>query len=103
MSEDTDPSATIPWYQSKIIRRLALSIAIQVVSATHLSKYITSPDLVLLVDNLLEVAGIAYAGWAVHARVVHPVPPVALSQVKADIANNAVNPASVVTEPMEKS
>lgn len=86
--------ATIPWYQSKIIRRLALSIAVQVLRATHLTSLFASADLTLLVDDLLEAAGIAYAAWAVHARATKVIPPVALTQAKADIANTVPKPES---------
>lgn len=80
--------STIPWYRSKIIQRLALSIVIQALAVMHLSKFIT-PDLAILVDDALEIVGIALAGWAVHARVVNPVPPVALNKKSADAANVA--------------
>ena len=93
MTDIAAETTTIPWYQSKIIRRLALSIAVQILAVTHLSKYVASADLTLLVDDLLEAAGILYAAWAVHARTTRPVPPVALTQAKADIANTAVRTA----------
>lgn len=72
-----DPVITsISWYESKIIRRLALSIVVQLLATFHLSKYVAGVDLSLLVDDLLEAAGIAYAAWALHARVTKPVPPI---------------------------
>ena len=83
----SDDQQTIPWYQSKIIQRLALSLVVQILAATHLSSYLAGADLAVLVDDLLQAGGIAYAAWALHARVVHPVPPVAPSQAAADKAN----------------
>jgi hypothetical protein len=73
---DPVPPVTINWWESKIIRRLALSIVVQLLAVAHLSKYVAGIDLSGLVDNLLELAGIAYAAWAVHARVTKPVPPI---------------------------
>jgi hypothetical protein len=64
----------IYWWQSKIIRRLALSIVVQILALTHLSQYVAGVDLSMLLDNLFELAGILYAAWAVHARVTKPVP-----------------------------
>lgn len=73
---NTPDPVTINWYDSKIIRRLALSIVVQLLAAFHLSKYVAGVDLSVLVDDLLEAAGIAYAAWAVHARVTKLVPPI---------------------------
>lgn len=77
-----DPLIPIPWYESKIIRRLALSIVVQTLALTHLSQYVAGVDISVLVDDLLELAGIAYAGWAVHARVTKVIPPIATSEKK---------------------
>lgn len=90
----TDPIATptaavIPWWKSQIIQRLALSIVVQILAATHLSKYVAGVDLSGLVDELLEAIGVACAGWAVHARATKPIPPVAISRGAADKANAA--------------
>lgn len=79
----------IPWWKSAVIRRLALSIVVQIVAITHTSKYLAGVDLGALVDDLLELAGIAYAGWAIHARATKPMPEVVSSQTKADVANAA--------------
>lgn len=73
---DPIPQVSINWWESKIIRRLALSIIVQLLAAFHLSQYVTGVDLSLLVDDLLELAGVAYAGWAIHARVTKPIPPI---------------------------
>lgn len=73
---DPQTPASIPWYQSKIVRRLALSITVQLLAVFHLSQYVAGVDLSVLVDDLLELAGIAYAAWALHARVTKPVPPI---------------------------
>lgn len=70
------PVISINWWESKIIRRLALSIIVQILALTHLTKYVAGVDLAALIDDLLELAGIAYAAWAVHARVTKPVPPI---------------------------
>lgn len=98
----SDEYTTIPWYQSQIIRRLALSIAVQILSVTHLSKYMASADVAMLVDDLLEAAGIAYAAWAVHARATKPIPPVALTKARADIANAASAAPLVQNQPEKK-
>lgn len=93
--EDVQTATTvIPWYRSKIIQRLALSIIVQLLAALHLSKLVTTSDLTLLVDDLLEAAGIGYAAWALHARATKPVPPVALSKKAADAANVTNAPLS---------
>lgn len=73
---DPVPLPSINWWESKIIRRLALSIIVQILALTHLTKYVAGVDLATLIDDLLELAGIAYAAWAVHARVTKPVPPI---------------------------
>jgi MFS superfamily sulfate permease-like transporter len=92
-----DPeTTTIPWYQSKIIRRLALSIATQVIAATHLTQYFTDINVGILV-------GIAYAAWALHGRVTKPVPPVALTQAKADIANTIPTNTGDTTVPLDRA
>ena len=96
-------TTTIPWYQSQIIRRLALSIAVQILAATHLAKYFTGVNLSVLVDDLLEAVGIAYAAWALHGRVTKPVPPVALTKAKADIANAPSIPPFVQPPPENRS
>jgi hypothetical protein len=99
-----DPeTTTIPWYQSKIIRRLALSIATQVIAATHLTQYFTDINVGILVDDLLEAVGIAYAAWALHGRVTKPVPPVALTQAKADIANTIPTNTGDTTVPLDRT
>ncbi len=81
-----DPNAPIPWYRSRIIQRLALSLVMQLVVVFHLSKYFTDVNMAVLVDDLLELVGIASAGWALHARVVKPVPPVVLTKAAAEKA-----------------
>lgn len=73
---DPVPLASINWWKSAIIQRLALSIVVQILALTHLSKYFAGVDLAALVDDLLELAGVLYAGWAIHARVTKPVPPI---------------------------
>lgn len=83
---DQAPQA-IPWYQSRVIRRLALSIVVQILALLHLSQYVTGLDLSILVDDLLEAAGIAYAAWALHARATRPLPLVVATQAKADAVN----------------
>ena len=88
MTDEQQQTTSIPWYQSKVIQRVALSIVVQFLAVTHLTNKIASADLALLVDDLLEVAGIAYAAWAIHARVAHPSPPIVASQKQADIVNN---------------
>lgn len=75
-TSDPVPLPSINWWESKIIRRLALSIVVQILALTHLSKYVAGVDISVLLDDLLELAGIAYAAWAVHARVTKPVPPI---------------------------
>lgn len=100
MSDEQDQTTAIPWYRSKVIQRLAFSIAVQFLAVTHLSKYVANADLALLVDDLLEAAGMAYAAWAIHARVAHPTPPIVASQKKADIAN-ADLPTPPPTPPKE--
>lgn len=93
MSDDQpDQDAAIPWYKSKVIQRLALSLVVQVLAASHLSNLIAEQNLALLVDDLLEAVGIAYAAWALHARATKTNPPVVLTQKKADIANGTPPP-----------
>ena len=99
MTDEQQQNTSIPWYQSKVIQRLALSIIVQVLAATHLTNLIASADLALLVDDLLEAVGIAYAAWAIHARVAHPSPPIVATQKQADIVNNTVS----VPSPEEKA
>lgn len=95
MSDETAPSS-IPWYQSAIVRRLALSIAVQLLAAFHLSKYLAGADLSILVDDLLEAAGMAYAAWAIHARATKPLPPLTLTRAAAI---EAAAPLSKATPP----
>lgn len=90
----------IPWYQSKIIRRLALSIVVQLLAVLHLSKYVAGVDLSILVDDILEAAGILYAAWAVHARVTKPVPPIVGTQ-NASAATPFLTPQSTPQSPSE--
>jgi hypothetical protein len=72
-----DPIPTsIDWWRSAIIRRLALSIVVQILAVTHLSKYVAGVDLSVLVDDLLEFIGILCAGFAIHARVTKATPPI---------------------------
>lgn len=73
---DPIPPVSIEWYRSAIVRRLALSIVVQLLAVLHLSQYVAGVNLSLLVDDLLEAAGIGYAAWALHARVTKPVPPI---------------------------
>lgn len=94
MTDEQLPNVAIPWYQSKIIQRLAFSIVVQVLALLHVSNKLASADLALLIDDVLEAFGIIYAAWAVHARVAHPVPPVVSSQKKANIVNAVPDPSS---------
>lgn len=99
-STDPTPQATVvPWWQSQIIRRLALSIIAQLVVVLHLSKYVASADIAPLTDDLLELAGLTYAAWAVHARATKSLPPVAISQAAANRANAAGSPVPNPTPP----
>jgi hypothetical protein len=77
----------IPWYRSAVVRRLTLSITVQLAAVTHTSKYLAGVDLGALIDDLLEIAGMAYAGWAMHARVTRAMPGLTTTQAKADVAN----------------
>lgn len=77
----------IPWYRSAVVRRLALSITVQLAAVTHTSKYLAGVDLGGLIDDVLEVAGMAYAGWAMHARVTRAMPGLTTTQAEADVAN----------------
>jgi hypothetical protein len=86
--EEIGTPAAIPWYQSRIIRRLALSIVMQIIAVTHLSARFAGANLGLLVDDLLELAGIAYAAWAAHSRLTNKaLPDLTTTQAKADIKN----------------
>lgn len=87
---DPLPPVAIPWWQSKIIRRLLLSILVQLIAITHSSKLFAGADLSALVDALLELAGILYAAWAMHARATKPQPVLVSTQAKADTANSEV-------------
>jgi hypothetical protein len=94
-----DTPNTVPWYQSAVVRRLAYSIAVQALGATHLSHYITSGALEIIVDDLLEAAGMVYAAWAIHARATKPMPALAMTQTRADVANIMPTPPPVPTPP----
>ena len=87
MTDETPAPENIPWYQAKIIRRLALGIVIQLVAVLHLSKYVAGVDLAALTDDLLELVAILYDLWAIHARATKPTPAITLTQAKADAAN----------------
>jgi hypothetical protein len=67
------------------------------VAVTHTSKYLVGFDIGTLVDDVLEVAGMAYAGWAIHARATKPMPELTSSQAKADVAND--QPTTIVLRP----
>lgn len=82
-----DIPSFIPWYRSAIVRRLALSIAVQFVAVTHTSKYLAGVDLGVLIDDALEVTGMVCAGWAIHARATKPIATLTTTQAKADVAN----------------
>lgn len=77
----------IPWYRSAVVRRLALSIAVQLAAVTHTSKYLAGMDLGAMIDDVLEVAGMVCAGWAIHARVTQAMPGLTTTQAQADVAN----------------
>lgn len=93
------PPTAIPWWESKIIQRLALSIVVQILAATHLSKCVAGVDLAGLVDQILEAIGVAYAAWAVHARATKPIPAVAISRAAAEKTNAAVGADQNPTTP----
>lgn len=96
-----DPSTeTIPFYKSAIVKRLALSMAMQILAITHLSKYIASEDVAALVNYGLEALGLAYASWALHARATKVIPPIVLTQAKADVVNQEKAAAAVAPQPM---
>jgi hypothetical protein len=82
----------LPWYRSAVVRRLALSIAAQLIALTHTSHYLVGVDLSALVDDLLEAGGIAYAAWAAHARITKPMPTLTGSQNSADVLNTLSPP-----------
>ena len=78
---------TIPWYKSAIAQRLALAIVAHIIGMTPAAKYIVGLDLAPLINDLLEAAGTALDAWALHARATKPVPPIALTQARADAVN----------------
>ena len=92
----SDTPDFMPWYRSTIIRRLALSMAVQIAALTHTSHYLVGVDLSVLVDDILEAAGIGYAAWAAHARLTKSMPGLTSTQSQADVANTlpqAKNPS----------
>jgi hypothetical protein len=83
---------TIPWYKAAIAQRLALAIVVHLIGLTPAAKYLVGLDLAPIINDLLEAAGTALDGWALHARATKPVPPIALTQAKADAANVSTTP-----------
>jgi hypothetical protein len=95
---DNPPIAAAPWYKLAVVQRLALGIVVHIIGATPLAKYLAGVDLAPYVDQILELAGVAIDGWALHASVTKPCPMVARSEAHAAVINAAVafNAALVV-------
>jgi hypothetical protein len=89
--QTTQPYA-IPWWQSPIVRNLAISMVTQVLAAAHLSAKFTTADISQLVDIGLQIAAFVAAGYAARARFRQTqMPQVTLSQKKADVINTNGN------------
>lgn len=72
--------ATLPWYQSKVIRGCIVTIVTILLRVTHLSKYVGTEDVSDLIDAGLTIAALLGAGYTVQARVASPVQPITLTK-----------------------
>src|SRR5215469_1601240 len=76
----------IPWYQSGVIKALAVALLAHLFADLHLTKQFTDADTTKLVDDLfdwLEVISIIKAG---HSRVTGVGAQIALRKLKPDTA-----------------
>lgn len=117
MSDDTIPAppAAIPWYKTAVIRGILIAFFTQVIARVAGRYHIDIAGLSALginADMLAQMTldGIsAMAGaYAIHGRVIKPLPAVTLTQKKADVENAAAkidsgggNSAAPLSQPPE--
>lgn len=79
----SEAPASIPWYQSNVLRGLAVSVISQAVVILRTHGVIdpdADPDVAMLVDLIFQLAALgaaAYAGWS---RLRQPTPPITLTK-----------------------
>jgi hypothetical protein len=94
---DVPVPANIPWYQSNILRGLAVTFLAQILARTKFASLFTNDDITGYVNdgfNLISMGAVLYAGYS---RTKHPTPTVHLTQAKADTANAT---ATIVKTPI---
>lgn len=91
--------AAIPWYKTAVIRGILIAVFTQIIARVAAKFHMDVAALAALgldANTLTEIAldGIstAAAAYALHGRVVKPLPAVTLNQKQADAINAAAQP-----------
>jgi hypothetical protein len=86
----TDQQSTdvIPWYQSKILQALIVSLITQTMSVFHVTTHLTNADIGSYVDTAFQVLSFVSIAWAGYHRVTKPTPPLVATQSRADQLNS---------------
>ena len=91
----------IPWWQSKILQGLLVAVVTQGLAHSGLAGVITTDQGVQIINWILEgVSGLA-AGYAAHARITSPVPPIAGTKT-AKAATDGATAAPLAKPPEDK-
>jgi hypothetical protein len=112
----TQPAA-IPWYKTAVIRGILVAVFTQLLAGVARKFHMDigalaaiGLDANTLTEITLDGIGAAAAAYALHGRVVKPLPAVTLTRAKADELNAAASPidsgggnvASPLSQPPEK-
>lgn len=98
--ENAVPSpAAIPWYKTAVIRGILVAVFTQLLAGVARKFHMDIGALAAIgldANTLTEIAldgiGAAAAAYALHGRVVKPLPAVTLTKKQADAANAAAAP-----------
>jgi len=87
-SPDPTPPTAIPWYQSKVIQGVAVSVLSQILARTKFASLFTSDNVTAIVGYVFDGISAAALWYSTHARVTQKsAPQVVSSQTKADVIN----------------
>ena len=110
------PPAAIPWYKTAVIRGILIAFFTQVIAGVARKFHMDVAGLAAigldantLTEIVLDGISTAAAAYALHGRVVKPLPAVTLTKKGADAVNAAAaqnggsNSAAPLSQPPEKT
>lgn len=87
MTDQPSQPVAIPWYQSKVIQGLIVTLATQAIADFHLGAKLTADEIGSYVDTTFQIISVIAVAWSGYHRVTKPNPTVVSSQVKANAIN----------------